>query len=230
MLSIALLHMVGFGVLAAWGLHLVPTGRSVVLAYTTPLWVVPGAWLFLHERFTARRIVGVIIGLAGLVVLFNPTTFDWTSRGAVLGNGSIVLAAFLWAASILHIRGHRWRSTPLDLVPWEMLLATAIIASLGVAVDGVPSVTWSGRLVALLLYAGIPGTAVAYWATALASRNLPAVTTSLGLLATPVLSVVVATLWLGEPLTLALVAAIVLILGGVAVGANVREEGSARVL
>jgi drug/metabolite transporter (DMT)-like permease len=94
--------------------------------------------------------------------------------------------------------------------------------------DGVPSVTWSGRLVALLLYAGIPGTAVAYWATALASRNLPAVTTSLGLLATPVLSVVVATLWLGEPLTLALVAAIVLILGGVAVGANVREEGSVR--
>ena len=229
-LSIALLHMVGFGVLAAWGLHLVPTGRSVVLAYTTPLWVVPGAWLFLHERFTARRIVGVIIGLAGLVVLFNPTTFDWTSRGAVLGNGAILVAAFLWAASILHIRGHRWQSTPLDLVPWEMLLATAIIASLGVAMDGVPSVTWSGRLVALLLYAGIPGTAVAYWATALASRNLPAVTTSLGLLATPVLSVVVATLWLGEPLTLALIAAIVLILGGVAVGANVREEGSFRVL
>ena len=217
-LSIALLHMVGFGVLAAWGLHLVPTGRSVVLAYTTPLWVVPGAWFFLHERLTARRIVGVIIGLAGLVVLFNPTTFDWTSRGAVLGNGAIVVAALLWAASILHIRGHRWRSTPLDLVPWEMLLATAIIASLGVAMDGVPSVMWSGRLVALLLYAGIPGTAVAYWATALASRNLPAVTTSLGLLATPVLSVVVATLWLGEPLTLALIAAIVLILGGVAVG------------
>ena len=228
-LSIALLHMVGFGVLAAWGLHLVPTGRSVVLAYTTPLWVVPGAWLFLHERFTARRIVGVIIGLAGLVILFNPTAFDWTSRGAVLGNGAILVAALLWAASILHIRGHRWRSTPLDLVPWEMLLATAIIASLGVAMDGVPSVTWSGRLVALLLYAGIPGTAVAYWATALASRNLPAVTTSLGLLATPVLSMVVATLWLGEPLTLALVAAIVLILGGVAVGANAREESSARV-
>jgi drug/metabolite transporter (DMT)-like permease len=87
-------------------------------------------------------------------------------------------------------------------------------------------VTWSGRLVALLLYAGIPGTAVAYWATALASRNLPAVTTSLGLLATPVLSVVVATLWLGEPLTLALVAAIVLILGGVAIGATAGNEHS----
>ena len=118
-------------------------------------------------------------------------------------------------------------STPLDLVPWEMLLATAIVTPLAYALDGAPAPTWSGRLVALLLYAGIPGTAVAYWATALASRNLPAVTTALGLLATPVLSVVVATLWLGEPLTVALVLAIVLILGGVAIGAR-SETGEAR--
>lgn len=69
---------------------------------------------------------------------------------------------------------------------------------------------------------------MAYWTTALASRNLPAVTASLGLLATPVLSVVVATLWLGEPLTLALVAAIGLILGGVAIGATARDERSVR--
>jgi drug/metabolite transporter (DMT)-like permease len=221
-LSLALLHMVGFGVLAAWGLHLVSTGRSVVLAYTTPLWVVPGAWLFLHERLTVRRIAGVLVGLIGLGVLFNPTTFDWTSRAAVLGNGAIILAAFFWAASILHLRGHRWRSTPLDLVPWQMLLATAIVTWLALALDGAPVVTWSGQLIALLLYAGIPGTALAYWATAMASRNLPAVTTSLGLLPTPVLSTIVATLWLGEPLTLTLVTAMVLILGGVAIGSTAR--------
>jgi drug/metabolite transporter (DMT)-like permease len=59
---------------------------------------------------------------------------------------------------------------------------------------------------------------VAYWATAVASRNLPAVTTALGLLITPVVSVVVATIWLGEALTVSLVAAIALILGGIAVG------------
>ena len=216
--SIALLHMVGFAVLAAWGLRLVPTGRSVVLAYTTPLWVIPGAVLFLQERLTPRRLTGVAVGLLGLMVLFNPLAFDWGSRSAILGNGAILGAAMLWAASILHIRGHRWQTTPFDLVPWEMLLATAILTPLALATSGVPSPAWSARLVALLLYAGIPGTAVAYWATAVASRNLPAVTTALGLLTTPVVSVVVATLWLREPLTLTLVAAIALILGGIAVG------------
>jgi drug/metabolite transporter (DMT)-like permease len=218
LLSITLLHMVGFGVLATWGLQLVPTGRSVVLAYTTPLWVAPGAALLLGERLTARRLVGVVVGLLGLGALFNPLAFDWTDRNAVLGNGAILLAALLWAASILHIRRHRWQSTPFDLVPWEMLLATALVTPLAFVADGSPAPEWTPRLWALLLYAGIPGTAVAYWATAMASRALPAVTTALGLLATPVLSVVVATFWLGEPVTLSLLAAIVLILGGVALG------------
>jgi drug/metabolite transporter (DMT)-like permease len=226
LLSITLLHMVGFGVLATWGLQLVPTGRSVVLAYTTPLWVAPGAALFLGERLTAWRVVGVIVGLLGLAVLFNPLAFDWTDRRAVLGNAAIIVAAMLWAASILHIRGHRWQSTPFDLVPWEMLLATAIVTPLALVANGLPAAGYDARLLALLLYAGVPGTAVAYWATAMASRALPAVTTALGLLLTPVLSLVVATLWLGEPITLSLLVAIGLILGGVALGTAVDTRGA----
>jgi drug/metabolite transporter (DMT)-like permease len=218
LLSITLLHMVGFTVLASWGLQLVSTGRSVVLAYTTPLWVTPGASLFLGERLTARRLVGVAVGLLGLVVLFNPLAFDWADRAAVLGNGAIVVAAMLWAASILHIRGHRWRSTPFDLVPWELLLATAILAPLAALLSGPPAAGWNGRLALMLLYSGIPGTALAYWAIAMASRNLPAVTTALGSLGTPVVSVVVAAAWLGEAPTAPLLAAIALILGGVAIG------------
>ena len=217
--GIALLHMAGFGLLASVGLQLVPTGRSVVLAYTTPLWVAPGASLFLGERLTARRALGVGIGLLGLAALFNPLALDWSARGAVLGHLVIVAAALLWAASILQIRGHRWRSAPLDVLPWSLALATVVTSLVALVVEGVPRVAWSGRLAAMLLYAGVPGTALAYWATAMASRALPAVTTSLGLLATPVVSVVIATLWLGEPVTLSLVSAIVLILGGVALGA-----------
>jgi drug/metabolite transporter (DMT)-like permease len=218
-LSITLLHMIGFGVFAAWGLQTVPTGRSVVLAYTTPLWVVPGAALFLGESLTARRLIGVVVGMLGLLVLFNPLAFDWTSREALLGNGAIVLAALLWATSILHIRAHRWTSTPFDLVPWEILLAAIILLPLARVMDGPLATSWDVRFTVLMLYAAIPGTAVAYWATAAASRALPAVTTSLGLLATPLVSTVVATFWLGEPLTLSLVIAIALILGGIASGA-----------
>ena len=220
LLSITLLHMVGFNLLASWGLGLVPTGRTVVLAYTTPLWITPGAALLLREPLTARRGVGVLVGLAGLVTLFNPLVLDWSDRAVVLGNLAILAGALLWALSILHIRAHRWVSTPFALIPWETLLATALLVPIALGTTAPAPADWTASFVVLLLYLGMVGTAVAYWATATASRHLPAVSTSLGLLATPVVSVITATLWLGEPLTLSLVIAIVLVLGGVAIGST----------
>jgi drug/metabolite transporter (DMT)-like permease len=220
LLSITLCHMVGFTLLTTFGLTVVPAGRSVVLAYTTPLWVTPGAALFLGERLTTRRTVGVLIGLLGLATLFNPFDFDWTSRDAVLGNAAIVAGALLWAGAILHTRGHDWRSTPFELLPWQLLLAAVILLPLALAVEGAPGWTWTPTLAGLLVYAGLPGSALPYWAVAMAGRRLPAFTISLGLLATPVLSVIVSTLWLHEPLTASLVIAIALILGGIAIGAD----------
>lgn len=227
LLSITLLHMLGFNLLASWGLGLVPAGRSVILAYTTPLWVAPGAALFLREPLTPRRAVGVLIGLAGLVTLLNPLALDWRDRDVVLGHLAILAAALLWALSILHIRAHAWASTPFALVPWETLLTTVVLIPVTLGTVPPSPGDWSPQFVALLLYLGVVGTAVAYWATATASRHLPAVTTSLGLLATPVVSVVTATLWLAEPLTLSLVLAIVLVLGGVAIGGTIAAPAGA---
>ncbi|MFN0299917.1 MAG: EamA family transporter [Burkholderiales bacterium] len=78
----------------------------MVLAYTTPLWVMPAATLFLGERLTPRRVIGVALGLLGLAVLFNPFAFDWSDQSSVVGHGALLLAALCWAASIVHIRGH----------------------------------------------------------------------------------------------------------------------------
>jgi drug/metabolite transporter (DMT)-like permease len=61
---------------------------------------------------------------------------------------------------------------------------------------------------------------------AMVNRSLPAMTTSLGLLATPVVGTGSAHLMLGEPITLPLICAMVLIIGGIAVGTLV--EGRSR--
>src|SRR5712691_3116239 len=83
LLSITLLHMVGFTVLTSYGLSVVPAGRSVVLAYTTPLWVTPGARLFLGEQHPPRRVFGVVACFLGLALLFNTLALDWR-RGEVV--------------------------------------------------------------------------------------------------------------------------------------------------
>lgn len=218
LVSMVLLHMVGFAVLATLALQVVPAGRSTVLAYTSVLWAPVFAALFLGERISARRVAGLGLGLLGLALIFNPLSFDWRDPATVAGNAALLAAAVLWGLSIVHNRAHVWSATPFELAPWQALLAAVILSAIAALLEGIPSIDWNVRSVALLMFAGIPGTALAYWAVAVASSDLPASTTSLGLLGTPAVSVVVSMVMLGEQPTLPLLTALILILGGVAVG------------
>jgi drug/metabolite transporter (DMT)-like permease len=154
--------------------------------------------------------------------LFNPGAFDWSDSRSLTGNGLLLLAAACWAVSIVYVRAHTWISTPFQLVFWEVLLAAVLLTLLALFFDGVPRIEWTLRLVLLLLYGGVCGTALAYWAMAVVNRSLPAATTSLGLLATPVVGTLCATILLGEPITLILASAMILIVGGIALGTVTR--------
>ena len=217
-LNVSLLHMVAFAVLVSVGLQFVPAGRSIVLGYTTPLWVSAGARIFLSEALTRARIAGIGLGLFGLAVLFNPFSFPWHDHAAVTGNLLVLLGSFCWAASILHVRAHRWVSSPFELVPWQVLLATCTLAPLALLFEGVPRIEWSARLLALLVYGGTAGIALPYWAMQIVNKNLPAITTSLALLVVPVVGVACSALALGEPISAGLILAMLLIISGIVVG------------
>ncbi|MBR1269860.1 DMT family transporter [Bradyrhizobium sp. AUGA SZCCT0222] len=220
----SIFHLVAFSALVAYGLQFAAVGRSIVLGYTTPLWVMPAAWLFLGERMTPSRSLGMALGLAGLTVMFNPLAFNWADVNTLAGSGAILLAALCWAVSIVYVRAHRWISTPFQLVFWQMLLATVVVSVLALLKDGVPHPAWSAQLAGLFLFSGIIGTALANWAMSTANRSLPAVVTSLGLLATPVVGVASSAIVLGEVVTADLVVAMLLILGGIAIGTIPRRE------
>jgi drug/metabolite transporter (DMT)-like permease len=70
----------------------------------------------------------------------------------------------------------------------------------------------------LLLFSALVCTALAHWAMAIVNRSLPAVTTSLGLLVTPALGMISAAVVLSEHLEPLLIVALVLIVGGIALG------------
>jgi drug/metabolite transporter (DMT)-like permease len=216
-LSVALLHMGAFSAFVAFGIQFVPVGRSIVLGYSTPLWVAPAAWLFLSEPLSRSRLAGVGLGLAGLATLFNPLAFDWSDRNALIGNGLILLAAVCWAANILYVRAHTWISSPFQLVFWQALLATAVLSMLALSIEGTPRILWSPALAGTFLYAGC-GAALAHGAMVMVNRSLPAVTTSLGLLATPLVGVATSAICLGEPIGISLILAMAMILGGIAIG------------
>ncbi|MGH6960346.1 MAG: DMT family transporter, partial [Dongiaceae bacterium] len=214
--SVGVFQMAAFQPLVNYGLGSVEASRSVVLVYTTPLWVVPGAVLFLGERLNRRKLIGLALGLAGVAVLFNPLGLDWRDRAVVTGSLLLMIAAMIWGIAILHIRGHNWRMSALQLTPWQLLLAFLLLLPLTIAVEGAPKPNWTNSLIAALIYNGPIATGFCFWAATSITRALPAVTSSLSFLGVPVMGVTLSALTLGEPLSASLLAGFGLILAGVA--------------
>jgi drug/metabolite transporter (DMT)-like permease len=214
--SMGVLHMVGFSALVSIGLQYLPAGRSVVLAYTTPLWVFPLAWFFLKESMTFKKAAGMTLGMSGLLLIMQPASMDWHDPHIVLGHGLILLGAVCWALSIVYGRAHQWVTPLFELVPWQLLFAALLQTTLALIFEGVPPVQWSWHMIFLMAYGGAISTALAYWAMNTISRDLPASVTSMGLLGVPVVALLFSSWILDEPLDIYVLGSLVLIVLGIA--------------
>ena len=202
--SIGLLHMVGFSVLVSIGIQYMSAGKSIVLAYTTPLWVLPAAWFFLGEKLTPRKLTGLVVGMLGLVLLLQPGELDWSDRDVLIGHGFVLLAALFWAGSIVYGRAHKWVTPPFALLPWQMLVGGLTQLVLALVIEGLPQIKWSVEFVLLVGFNCL--------------LDLPASAVSMGLLGVPVVGLVCSSLVLDETLGVALLIAAALIIFGIILG------------
>jgi drug/metabolite transporter (DMT)-like permease len=224
LLGVGLLHMVAFSTLVASGLRFVPASQAIVLGYTTPLWVAAMAPAFLGERLTPARLGGIAAGLAGLGIILAPQSLNWADGRTLLGSGLVVLASLFWAVNIIFLRRHRWIATPFQLLFWQVFIAAFVLTAAALTIDGLPSFAWTNRLTLLLLYSGVIGTALAYWAMSVVNKSLPALTTSLGILATPLAGLASAAIVLGETIEPPLILAAGFVLSGIAIGTMEKER------
>ena len=67
----ALLNVTLWQSLVAFGIARMPSGKAAVLAFTMPLWAVLFSAAMLGERLTAKRVVGLGLGMAGVAVLLS---------------------------------------------------------------------------------------------------------------------------------------------------------------
>ncbi|MGD0861252.1 MAG: DMT family transporter [Candidatus Limnocylindrales bacterium] len=199
---------VGIGQMAAgialmnFALPLISAGRSSILVYTMPLWVALIQLPTLRAGGAGRQVAGLLIGLAGIGLLLNPQAIDWQSSGQLLGSAGLIVSAVLWAATTIHIRRHEWRGTPLDLMPWQLLVALVPLVAAALLLEVGRPIHWEPSAVAAVLYSGPLATALAFWLSQSISRALSPLATTMGFLAVPVVGLASSWLLLGEPLTL----------------------------
>ncbi|KAB1189214.1 MULTISPECIES: DMT family transporter [Haloferax] len=112
------------------------------------------------ERISAVDAVGILFGLAGVVVIVGPES--------VLGGGSVGQALVVGAAlsvafgSVLLKRVGATMGT-IPMTAWAMAVAAVGIHAVSLGIGESPTqVVWSPTVVAAILYVGMPATAAAY--------------------------------------------------------------------
>jgi len=214
--SVAVFRLALVFILVFGALEFVPPGRSSILVWTTSLWTVPLAAIFVDEHMTRLRWWGLLIGLGGIVMVFEPTRLDWTDTRLLLGHVMLLSAAFLTASVSVHVRRHVWASSPLALLPWQLMVAALPMLTIALLVEGIPDIDWTSQLVGIVAFQATLASGVALWGQLTALRALSAISTNLTLMAIPVLGLVSSALLVDESLTAGVIGGLVLVLAGVA--------------
>lgn len=197
----------------------IPAGRSSILAYTIPLWVVPVMAVLARTLPTRWEGIGLLLGLGGLVLLLNPAAIDWGAEGALLGSLLLVIGAIGAAFALVHVRAHPWTGTPFDTQLWQLLVALVPITALWLLLerDSVGEIAWDLPTALAVLYSGPLATAFAFWASQMIVKALGPLTTGIGYLGAPVVGVIAGIVVLGEAVTLLDVAGVAVTAAGIAV-------------
>lgn len=131
-ISRGLIH--GCGVLLwFYAISEITLAEVTALAFTSPVWATIGAFLILGEQVRIRRVMAVMMGLLGaMIVLFNlPTSFEeLSSNFSALGLGqlAILISAPLFACSKIMTKRLTDTENTTAIVAWLSLTVTFALA------------------------------------------------------------------------------------------------------
>ena len=211
-----------------WAEQWISSGLAAVLFATFPLWVAILAHYWIPgEHLTARGLLGVVIGFAGVVWIFADDLGG--------GHGDVTMAASIMllspvAAAIGSVAIKRWgrQVHPLSLTAIPMGLCSLTMAVLAWILERDMSIVWSTETIVALLYLAIAGSAVTFTLYFWLLQFVPLTRLSLITYCVPVVAVTIGISVMGDTAGRGTIAGTLLILGGVSLAITGRGGSATR--
>jgi drug/metabolite transporter (DMT)-like permease len=188
-----LLQVALFVALSHFALLEAGPGKTSVLVFTMPFWMIVFAHLLIGERMRGAQWLAVALAFAGLTLIVAP--WELTSlKGSLLA----VAAGAVWA--ITAVLSKKWpvaASDPLLFTAWQLFVGFLALAALSV-LWGAEPVRWNFEFAWTLAFSAILATAVGWWLWTYVLAKSPAGITGLNALGIPVVAVVASAIQLGE--------------------------------
>jgi drug/metabolite transporter (DMT)-like permease len=213
-----------FVALSHFALLLAGPGRTSVLVFTMPFWMIVFAHFVLHERMRGAQWLAVALAFAGLVLIVQP----WHLSN-IQASFLAVLAGAVWAISA--VLSKKWPTPgadPLLFTAWQLLFGFVWLAALAWIHPHGP-IEWNFEFAWSLAFSTILATAVGWWLWSYVLSHTAAGIAGLNALGIPVIAVLGSAIQLGErppPLELAGMAMILVALALLAVLGLRTQPGS----
>lgn len=211
----------------AWAETRISSGIAALLVATLPFWLIVIEW-GCGRRPSARTMTGLVIGLAGVVLLVSD---GLSAPASVLPMAAIIIGELAWAAGSVYLQPRLPRSLPLNAgMPLTaggalLLLGSASIGELrGFTVQNVTLSSWLA-LGYLILF----GSILAFSAYMFLLRRAPASRVATHAYVNPLIAVALGAVAVNEPINASIIIASLVIASGVALVLGAQHAGPDRV-
>lgn len=184
-----------------WGEQYISSGLAALLQATIPAFGLVFAHFSLPgEQLTPGKIFGVVMGIAGVGVVFS-NQLSFAGSRALAGSAAIVVGAACAAAANVLVKKHGAKLDPAVIAGGQMVFGLVPLLIFGLTLEGNPfRFHWTRMAVIALLYLATVGSVAAFLLYYWLVQHMDVTKTMLVALVTPVVAVILGMLVLNEQL------------------------------
>lgn len=193
----------------------IDSGLAAIINGAVPLFTIVFAALVLQdEPITVNRLVGLVVGFAGVVVLTGGSLA--AVGGSDLGGElTMVASTIAYAAGNVYARRNVRGLSPIVPAFFQVFIAFLVTATLAIVIDRPWTVDYRGEAVFAMVWLGVFGSGLAYLCYYRLLGRWGSTRTSLSAYVLPIVGIALGHLFLGEVVDLRIVVGTALIIGGV---------------
>ncbi len=214
--------------LITWGEQTIDSGLATVLNATVPLFSLVIAHFALQdERITGLKVMGLVSGFAGVVLLASRSLGADSAANPIAGQLAVLGASLCYAGATVYVRRNLRHLRPLVVSSGALLTSAVLVSGAALLVDGVPDFAQiTGGTTVAVLTLGLVNTYIAYLLFYWIIDRWGATRATLVTYLMPPVGLALGVVFLDEPLDARLIAGAVLIGAGVAL-VNWRKKRAA---
>ncbi len=198
------------------GLSLTLPIHAALLTLITPILITLLAVRMLNEKFSVTKLVGLLLGISGALLLIGGRGKGAPGDNIVLGDFLVILSSIAYTFYFILVKPLMDRHAPIEVVRW--IFTFGFFFTLPLCFREFTEIQWqafTGKHWLLLFMIVIPGTSLAYIFNVYGIKILSASTAGAYIYSQPIFAVVIAMIFLHQKLSLVIIIAGVLIFSGV---------------